>query len=183
MLRILFILARSLWLRILGMNKHRFARILNTVMLALMISVVDLLAGCTQAQYTEGASSIEIKYRSAVPFERSPVFTETDGVIRMSFNGNEWYTAEIITAEERDLLIKDREVLAETSNMRVYDTSDDTADPYSYTYIFEPAPDSGYCIRFDTDAAPEGHDLAKDFTTSIQYFVDGTEVVPEIPGD
>ena len=91
------------------MNKHRFARILNTVMLALVISVVDLLTGCTQAQYTE--------------------------------------------------------------------------DAYSYTYIVEPAPDSGYCIRFDTDAAPEGHDLAKDFTTSIQYFVDGTEVVPEIPGD
>ena len=136
-----------------------------------------------ETSHSQKDCSIEIKYRSAVPFERSPVFTETDGVIRMSFNGNKWYTAKIITVEERNRLVKDREVLAETSNMKAYDTSDDTTDDYQYTYVFEPAPDSGYCIRFDTDAAPEGHDLAKDFTTSVQYFVDGTEVVPEIPGD
>ena len=39
------------------MNKHTFVRILHPVMLALAISAAGLLAGCTQAQYTEDDSN------------------------------------------------------------------------------------------------------------------------------
>ena len=164
------------------MDKHRFASVLYIIILAFWMSAISLLTGCTSTQCME-KGEVEIKYRSAAPFERSPVFTETDGVIHMSFNGYEWYTAQIITADERNSLIKDKEILAETSNMKAYDTSGDEEDTYQYTYIFELVADSEYFIRFDTDATPTGHDLAKDFTTSIQYFVSGTEVVPEIPRD
>ena len=142
-----------------------------------------LLTGCTK---TSGISlkdgSITIKYSSAMIFQRTPVFTETDGVLHMKFNGYEWYIAQIISNTEAETLTENREILAESSNMRVYDTSDDSEDEYQFTYLFDLTEDEDHCIRFDTDQAPTIHGgYGNDFTMCIRYFVNGTEVVPEVP--
>ena len=153
------------------------------LMLFSVISVLCLLTGCTSTMSrSDSTGSIEIRYSSAAPFQRAPVFSEADGILHMKFSGYEWYTAQIITNKKRDSLVEGREVLAETANMKLYDTSDDSDDDYRYTYIFEPDEDIDYCIRFDTDDEPSMYSTyGNDFTEGVQYFANGTEIVPDIP--
>ena len=156
--------------------------ITGRVFTAVLLICAFMLTGCTSGTHSSG--KISIRYHSAALLERNPVFTEDAGVIHMSFNGYEWYTVQVISKAERDELTENREVLAESSNIKIYDTSDDTADFYQYTYIFELSEDIDYCIRFDTDDGPaENTTYGKDFTRNIQYYVDGNEVIPEVPGN
>ena len=164
------------------MKRNKFHSGWKASFILLMVFTAFIFTGCSkEAAISSGDGSITIKYSSAGVFQRSPVFTESEGVIHMSFNGYEWYTAQIITEDQRDALTGGLEVLAESSNMKVYDTSGGAEDEYRFTYIFELA-GTGSCIRFDTDQAPTPNGgYGNDFTEGVQYFANGTEVIPDIP--
>ena len=155
---------------------------MKKVMLTVALAVLLTAAGCTgNVRQTSKAGAISIKYDSAV-LARAPVFSESDGVIHMSFSGYEWYTAQIITEAEKTALVEGREVLAETSNMKLYDTSDEECDAYQYTCLFEPEGAVDSYVRFDTDDFPDNYvPYGLDFANGIRYYVNNTEVIPDIP--
>lgn len=152
---------------------------------ALLLALILTLSSCMPREHTlrmknDDGTVVKIEYESAAPLQRAPYFTETsDRALIMEFNGTDWYRAEIITEEERTVL--SGEVLAQSSNLTVY-AADGAYDRLSYTYILDlDGTDDAY-IRFDAESAPQYRSFGNDFTTSITYFVDKTETVPDLDG-
>lgn len=152
---------------------------------ALLLALILTLSSCMPREHTlrmknDDGTVVKIEYESAAPLQRAPYFTETsDRALIMEFNGTDWYRAEIITEEERTML--SGEVLAQSSNLTVY-AADGAYDRLSYTYILDlDGTDDAY-IRFDAESAPQYRSFGNDFTTSITYFVDKTETVPDLDG-
>ncbi len=134
-------------------------------------------SGSSVSVKNSDGTTTKIKYNSAVPLARTPYFTSSSKSVTMSFNGIDWYIASIISASEK-AAFDDKELLAETSNLKEY--SSDSGESFDFSIILDlDGTDDSY-ILFETDSRINSNSMGNDFTTSISYFVDSTQTVPDL---
>lgn len=144
---------------------------------------LSLLTACGTVDYEFKISdkpkhTVRINCDKTAALARWPHFKESDNMISMSFNGETWYTLKIVSAESVEKFIGEVEPAAETSNMRLYYTD---SVYYSCSYIMDLDPEGRYFLKFDSNFWPEGLGYGDDFTTGIRYYLDETELIPDIP--
>ncbi|MCR5637250.1 MAG: hypothetical protein K6F97_00150 [Lachnospiraceae bacterium] len=150
-----------------------FSSILAT---SLLLSSCGSTSSSVSTKNTDGTTT-KIKYTKAAAFERAPYFTGSSKSVTMSFNGIDWYIASIISASEK-AAFDDKELLAETSNLKEY--SSDSGKNFDFSIILDlDGTDDSY-ILFETDSRINSNSMGNDFTTSISYFVDSTQTVPDL---
>lgn len=155
----------------------------KTITLFLTVLLCAGLSACgsRRVEYKNPDGTVtKIVYRSAVPFERAPYFERSGGTVCMTFNGTTWYEASIIdrTAKEQ---VSEGESICESSNIRVYKA--DAQSGYGYAYVLTLSGTEDSYILFRTDESPMQGSYGNDFETSIRYFVDRTETVPDLMYD
>lgn len=145
-----------------------------------LLSVL-LLTGCGAKKFSrensDGTVTV-IRYTSAVPFQRAPVFEVNGTSLYMEFNGITWYRASILSREEFERCPKD-ELVAESSNLTVYRAANDV---FQFHYFLDLEGTDEAFILFKSEADPLEPSIGKDFTTSVSYFTDETETVPDVEG-
>ncbi len=151
----------------------------KAALFCLLLCVLLGLSACgtkrLKQKNPDGSVSV-IEYRSAIPFERAPYFEREDEVVRMSFNGVVHYEASIIDAAAAAWVSEGR-LLAESSNIRVYEANPHAY--YAYAYLMSLEGSAEAFVLFYSDGEPGVGGYETDFTTSIRYFTDGLETVPD----
>ena len=145
----------------------------------LLLCVLLCLTACGKKavkQTNSDGTVTKIEYQNAALFERAPYFELSGTALCMTFNGITWYEASIIDPDT-EALISEGKLLAESSNISMYEADPDAA--YEYSYVMSLSGTEEAFILFCTDDLP-GEGYGTDFTTSIRYFTDGTETVPDL---
>ena len=122
-------------------------------------------------------SDCRIEYENGVILARRPYFTESDGIVTMQFNAIERYRVRVIRREEAEKYFPDEEMLARSSNLKVFRAYGNQA--FVYSCLFLPSEDSRDVFLFETDISPEAADFGFGFGDYIHYFTDGKEVFPD----
>lgn len=156
-------------------------KIKRCALLLVLLCVCCLLCAC------DGTSRISVKnadrtttvitYENHGILVRAPVFTKNENKVTMQFNGTEWYIAEAVGEEERER-IAEGELLAESSNIRVYRNTDESE--YGYIYLIKLEGSDVAYIAVSSMDAPDHHGYGTDFDHCISYTVDGVETVPDM---
>lgn len=155
--------------------------VLRKMMSVIMVLVLCLgLTACVKHNVRKknpDGTVTRIEYKSAVPLQRAPYFELSGTTVKMSFNGTVWYEASVIDSKTKDW-VAGGELLGESSNIKVYRAS--LHAEYAFAYVLTLDGTSDSYILFYTDNEPTVHAYGNDFTTSIRYFVDKTETVPDL---
>ena len=155
----------------------------KTVSLILIVLLCAGFSACGNKavkQKNPDGTVTRIEYRSAVPFERAPYFELSGSAVCMTFNGITWYEASIIDAAAKER-ISEGEFICESSNIKVFKA--DAQAEYGYAYVLSLSGTEDSYILFCSDESPEQGSYGNDFETSIRYFVDKTETVPDLMYD
>ncbi len=166
-------------------TKRRPAGRISALLLAAALLLDALtLTGCGSDSISmklPDGTKIKIEYRSAVPFERSPVFSATSRGLVMSFNDIDWYTANIVSADEAAALTDGLEYLGSSTNLDAYAAADGAEFAYYYLMRLE-GTDEAYIV-FNTDTDPYGSSsIGNDFDRGVKYTVNGVETLPDTEG-
>lgn len=118
-----------------------------------------------------------IEYENGIIFARRPHFTESNGIVTMQFNGIDWYRVRVIRIEDVEKYFPDEEMLAQSSNLKVFQSYEN--QKFEYSCVFVPYDGSNYVFLFETDTSPEAKDFGFGFNDYIHYYVGGEEVFPD----
>lgn len=119
-----------------------------------------------------------IEYENGIPLARRPHFTESDGIVTMQFNGIDWYSVRVIRTEDVEKYFPDEEMLARSSNLKVFQSYEN--QEFEYSCVFVPCDGSNYVFLFETDISPEARNFGFGFRDCIYYYAGGEEVIPDI---
>ena len=122
-------------------------------------------------------SDCKIEYENGVVLARRPYFTESDGMVTMQFNDIDWYRVRVIRREDAEKYFPDEEMLAQSSNLKVFRSYGNQT--YAYSCLFDPSDSSRDVFLFETDISPEAADFGFGFGDYIHYYTDGKEVFPD----
>lgn len=118
-----------------------------------------------------------IEYENGIIFARRPNFTESDGIVTMHFNAIDWYRVRVIQKEDAERYFPDEEILAQSSNLKVFRSYENQG--FAYSCLFVPDDGSDYVFLFETDTPPEAEDFGFGFGDCIHYYEGGKEVFPD----
>ncbi len=122
-------------------------------------------------------SDCRIEYENGVILARRPYFTESSGIVTMQFNAINWYSVRVILREEAERYFPDGEMLAQSSNLKVYRSYANQG--FAYSCLFDPYDSSDFVFLFETDTSPEAKAFGFGFKDSIHYYAGGKEVFPD----
>jgi len=122
-------------------------------------------------------SDCKIEYENGVVLARRPYFTESDGMVTMQFNDIDWYRVRVIRREDAEKYFPDEEMLAQSSNLKVFRSYGNQT--YAYSCLFDPSDSSRDVFLFETDISPEAAGFGFGFGDFIHYYTDGKEVFPD----
>ena len=122
-------------------------------------------------------SDCKIEYENGVVLARRPYFTESDGMVTMQFNNIDWYRVRVIRREDAEKYFPDEEMLAQSSNLKVFRSYGNQT--YAYSCLFDPSDSSRDVFLFETDISPEAAGFGFGFGDYIHYYTDGKEVFPD----
>ena len=118
-----------------------------------------------------------IEYENGMILARRPHFTESGGIVTMQFNGIDWYCVRVIRIEDMEKYFPDEEMLAQSSNLKVFQSYEN--QEFEYSCVFVPYDGSNYVFLFETDTSPEAKDFGSNFDDCIHYYAGGEEVFPD----
>lgn len=118
-----------------------------------------------------------IEYENGMILARRPHFTESGGIVTMQFNGIDWYCVRVIRIEDVEKYFPDEEMLAQSSNLKVFQSYEN--QEFEYSCVFVPYDGSNYVFLFETDTSPEAKDFGFGFSDCIHYYAGGEEVFPD----
>lgn len=98
-----------------------------------------------------------IEYENGIILAKRPHFTESDGIVTMQFNAIDHYCVRVIRTEDAEKYFPDEEMLAQSSNLKVFRSYENQR--FEYSCVFVPFDGSDFVFLFETDTSPE----AKDF--------------------
>lgn len=153
------------------------------LLLLLLVTVCICLSACGRRSVRRknpDGTVTRIEYKSAATLQRAPYFEIADTSLCMSFNGTVWYEASIIDADT-EKWVSDGKLICESSNIRVYEANRHAGYEYAYVLALNGTKDS--FILFYSDAEPHTGTYGNDFTTSVHYYVDKEETVPDLTFD
>ena len=159
----------------------KIKRILLLALVVVMILTTFTACGTRTCKFKfqDGSKHIfEINYDKVGALARWPHFKESNSRISMSFNGETWYSASIVDADSVAKFVGDTEPIATTTNMKVYYTD---SPYYIYSYLMDIDTEGHYFLKFDTNQGPDGSGYGNDFDTGIRYYLDGEELIPDVP--
>ena len=122
-----------------------------------------------------------IEYENGIILARRPHFTESDGIVTMQFNAIDWYCVRVIRIEDAEKYFPDEEMLAQSSNLKVFRSYEN--QQFEYSCVFVPYDGSDFAFLFETDTSPEAKDFGFGFTDCIHYYAGGEEVFPDCKPD
>jgi hypothetical protein len=117
-----------------------------------------------------------IEYENGIPLARRPHFTESDGIVTMRFNGIDWYRVRVIRIEDAEKYFPDEEMLAQSSNLKVFPSYEN--QEFEYSCVFIPRDGSDFAFLYETYISPEVRDFG--FRDCIHYYAGGEEVFPDM---
>ena len=118
-----------------------------------------------------------IDYENGVVFARRPHFTESNGTVTMQFNAIDWYCVRVIRRDEAERYFPDEDMLAQSSNLKVFLSYDN--QEFDYSCLFVPYDGSEDIFLFETDTSPEVSSFGFGFGDCIHYYAGGEEVFPD----
>lgn len=118
-----------------------------------------------------------IEYENGIILARRPHFTESGGIVTMQFNGIDWYCVRVIRREDAEKYFPDEEMLAQSSNLKVFKSYEN--QKFEYSCVFVPNDSSDFVFLFETDISPEATDFGFGFSDCIHYYAGGEEVFPD----
>lgn len=118
-----------------------------------------------------------IEYENGMILARRPHFTESGGIVTMQFNAIDWYCVRVIRIEDVEKYFPDEEMLAQSSNLKVFQSYEN--QEFEYSCVFVPYDGSNYVFLFETDTSPEAKDFGFGFSDCIHYYAGGEEVFPD----
>lgn len=148
-----------------------------------MVLALVMLTGCSMSTMTlkrdnpDGTTTIA-EAKNPLPMMRQPTFKFNPKGLVMVHENVEWYEIEIAASETVESY-REGKLIAESSNMKVYEAGDNSERQYLYVMDMEGTKDS--CMVFHTDANPEYQTVDNDFS-GVHYYVDKTETVPDRDG-
>lgn len=95
----------------------------------------------------------------------------------MQFNAIDWYCVRVIRIEDVEKYFPDEEMLAQSSNLKVFQSYEN--QEFEYSCVFVPYDGSNYVFLFETDTSPEAKDFGFGFSDCIHYYAGGEEVFPD----
>lgn len=124
-------------------------------------------------------ADLRIEYENGIISARRPHFTNSDGIVTMQFNAIDWYCVRVIRIEDVEKYFPDEKMLAQSSNLKVFQSYENQECEYSC--VFVPYDDSDFAFLFETDISPEAMDFG--FSDCIHYYAGGEEVFPDMELD
>ena len=118
-----------------------------------------------------------MEYENGIIFARRPHFTESDGIVTMQFNAIDWYSVRVIRIEDVEKYFPDEKMLAQSSNLKVFQSYEN--QKYEYSCVFVPYDGSDFAFLFETDTSPEAMSFGFGFRDCIHYYAGGEEVFPD----
>ncbi len=119
-----------------------------------------------------------IEYENGVILARRPHFTESSGIVTMQFNAIDWYCVRVIRIEDVEKYFPDEEMLAQSSNLKVFRSYEN--QEFEYSCVFVPYEGSNYVFLFETNDSPEAIGFGSNFNDYIHYYAGDEEVFPDI---
>lgn len=149
----------------------------------ILILCLGILTGCGTMDFYfkisgEPKHTVRINCDKTGALARWPHFKKSGDAISMSFNGKTWYVVSVVSSESVERFAGDVRPVAESSNMRLYYTD---SPYYSCSYIMSLDAEGRYFLKFDSNYWPDAYGYGSDFTTGIRYYLDGEELIPDIP--
>lgn len=118
-----------------------------------------------------------IEYENGIILAKRPHFTESDGIVTMQFNAIDRYCVRVIRTEDAEKYFPDEEMLAQSSNLKVFRSYENQR--FEYSCVFVPFDGSDFVFLFETDTSPEAKDFGFVFSDCIHYYAGGEEVFPD----
>lgn len=114
-------------------------------------------------------ADLRIEYENGIISARRPHFTNSDGIVTMQFNAIDWYCVRVIRIEDVEEYFPDEKMLAQSSNLKVFQSYEN--QEFEYSCVFVPYDDSDFAFLFETDISPEAMDFG--FSDCIHYYAGG----------
>lgn len=149
-----------------------------------LIILSCLLTGCgnTAIKRTVDGTTIKIEGERTGVLSRLPYFENKEDRMVMTKNGDNWYSAAILSKEEYQTEFEGHIPMAESSNILVYKYRHEHPDflgVIGYRYIMKLEGTDEAVICFDTDTPPDEGSYGNDFKTCIHYYAGKTETIPD----
>lgn len=95
----------------------------------------------------------------------------------MQLNAIDWYSVRVIRTEDAEKYFPDEEMLAQSSNLKVFRSYEN--QEFEYSCVFVPYDGSDFVFLFETDTSPDAEDFGFGFSDCIHYYACGEEVFPD----
>lgn len=83
----------------------------------------------------------------------------------------------MIRIEDAEKYFPDEEMLAQSSNLKVFRSYEN--QEFEYSCVFVPYDGSDFVFLFETDTSPDAEDFGFGFSDCIHYYAGGEEVFPD----
>ncbi len=151
---------------------------IKKVLAAVLAVVMLLLVGCGAKGIKRDMSDGTVVYVDANGSNglvRAPIYKISTNNVTMEFNGIDWFSFQIVEAAEI-AEFESYELLAESSNMKVYETEEE----FPYIYILDLEGSDVAFIKFESNGSPETASISNDFNNvGLAYRVDGVTTTPD----